>query len=113
MGRFDDFDNVEKIREELEAFKKLKKLSADDLNKLGKGIDEAIEGIKAQKKGKDTSFRDDALKGGFDEATRKKFAKGGFMGTVNMKTLFTVGEKGKREHVTRKNNNIFDVGFKF
>ena len=38
-------------------------------------------------------------------------AKDGFMGTVNMKTLFTVGEGGKKEHVTRKKkNNIFGMG---
>jgi hypothetical protein len=43
-----------------------------------------------------------------------QFAKKGFRGTVNMKTLFTVGEGGKKEHVTRKKkNNIFDVGFDF
>jgi hypothetical protein len=41
-------------------------------------------------------------------------AKNGFMGMINHKTMFTVGEKGKREHVTRKKkNNIFDVGFDF
>ncbi len=47
----------------------------------------------------------------------KRFAKGGFMGTVSMKTLFTVGEGGKKEHVTRKKlkHNVFDVdvGFGF
>ena len=41
-------------------------------------------------------------------------AKNGFMGMIDTKTKFTVGEKGKREHVTRKkSNNIFDVGFDF
>ncbi len=51
-----------------------------------------------------------------DKPVRSDFARiisaeQGFMGTVNMKTLFTVGEKGKAEHVTRKkSNNIFDVG---
>lgn len=43
---------------------------------------------------------------------KRKFAKDGFMGTVSMKTLFTVGEKGKKEHVSKK-KNIFDVGFDF
>ncbi len=57
-------------------------------------------------------------------------AKGGFMGMINTKTKFTVGEKNKREFVSVKpkndfnffgnptkrsrqksNNNIFDVGF--
>ncbi len=59
------------------------------------------------------------------------FAKNGFMGMIDTKTKFTVGEKGKREFVSRtpsksildqqmdffstpnkkKGNNIFDVGF--
>lgn len=48
------------------------------------------------------------------DKNRKEFAKGGFMGTVDMKTMFTVGEGNKKEHVTKKKkNNIFDVGFKF
>jgi hypothetical protein len=50
------------------------------------------------------------------DKNKVKFAKDGFMGTVSMKTLFTVGEKGKREHVTRKKkHSVFDVdvGFDF
>ena len=43
--------------------------------------------------------------------TNQTFAKHGFRGTVSMKTLFTVGEGGKKEYVTRKkSNNIFDMG---
>jgi len=109
MGRFDDFDNIEKTRKDLEAFKKLKKLSSNDLNKLGKGIDEAIEGIKAQKEAKDTSFRESALRGGFDEETRKKFAKKGFSGNVFSTTEFTVGEGNKKEFVSRKKTNPFNI----
>jgi hypothetical protein len=37
-------------------------------------------------------------------------AKDGFMGKVSMKTLFTVGEGNKKEFVSRKQINIFDVG---
>jgi len=37
-------------------------------------------------------------------------AKNGFRGTVDMKTLFTVGEGNKKEHVTRKKSiNVFDI----
>jgi len=37
-------------------------------------------------------------------------AKNGFMGSVNTKTLFTVGEGGKKELVTRKkSNNVFNI----
>jgi len=43
---------------------------------------------------------------------KRKFAKDGFRGNIFDPTEFTVGEKGKKEHV-KKNNNIFDVGFKF
>ena len=38
------------------------------------------------------------------------YAKNGFMGMIDKKTKITVGEGGKKEHVTRKKkNNIFDV----
>jgi len=73
------------------------------------------------------------------DKSKAKFAKGGFRGIVNTKTLFTVGEGNKKEFVNvfnvsdklsgfpsavntkekfinkkkskKKNNNIFDVGF--
>jgi len=37
------------------------------------------------------------------------FARNGFSGIVNRKTLFTVGEGGKKEYVNRKKVNVFDV----
>lgn len=40
----------------------------------------------------------------------KRFAKGGFRGTVDTKTLLTVGEGGKKEFVSvKKNKNGFDM----
>ncbi len=117
MGRF-DIDNGEKLstksQKEFEAFEKLSKLKPKELDKLGAGLDEAIEFFENKIETDKKTARENALKGGFDKSTRKANAKGGFMGTVSMKTLLTVGEGGKREHVTRKKkNNVFDVGFDF
>ena len=41
------------------------------------------------------------------------YAKHGFMGMVNKKTKFTVGEGGKKEFVNRKKVNVFDVNDMF
>jgi len=52
----------------------------------------------------------------FSRENAKVFAKDGFMGMISEKTLFTVGEKGKKEFVkVKKKSNDFDFmqGLKF
>jgi len=92
----------------------------DTRNKITMIQNRADRGMKLTR---DTVFVDNKKRFAF----REEKAKGGFMGTVRDKTMFTVGEQNHKEFVSvkpnnelnffskgkskGKSNNIFDVGF--